>query len=110
MAITPSIIYEGSYGFEIVFNINKPIAAESTYKLFILGPSPNITTEYTFSAGTDYQDVSGGILVYTAQPNDFPVKGNYKLQLAELQTSPQNMQLFSNVVFVPVHDSLPVNG
>jgi hypothetical protein len=108
MAITPSIIYEGSYGFEIVFNINKPIAAESTYKLFILGPSSDTRTEYIFNPSTDYQDISAGILVYTAQQNDFPVKGNYKLQLAELQTTPQNMQLFSNIVFVPVHDSIPV--
>lgn len=105
MAITPSIIYEGSYGFEIVFDINKPIATESTYLLYILGPSNQ--TSYTFLS-TDYESLSAGLLTYVAQNGDFPVKGNYKMQLLEVQESPQNMRLFSNIVFVPVHDSIPI--
>lgn len=107
MAITPNQIFEGSYGFQIVFEISKPIDLASIYKLYILGPSPDITTNYTFVSGTDYQDVSGGVLAYTTQVMDFPIKGSYKLQISEETLTPP-MRIFSSVMVIPVHDAIPV--
>ena len=107
MAIIPNQIFEGSYGFQIVFEISKPIDLESTYRLYILGPAPEISTNYTFTSGSDYQSVSAGQLAYTAQPMDFPVKGVYKFQISEEKLSP-SLRIFSTIMTIPVHDAVPV--
>ena len=104
--ITPQLIYEGSYGMELVFTIGQPLSADSTYSLYISGPSSSTT--YTFSSATDFQDDHKGVLAYIAQVGDFPVKGNYKFQLSMSRTSPEPQLIYSSVLTVPVHDSIVV--
>lgn len=101
--ITPQLIYEGSYGMELVFTVGQALSADATYSLFIKGPSSS--TSYTFSSATDFQDEGKGVLTYVAEPGDFPVKGSYKFQLLMER---QQQRIFSSVLIVPVHDSIVV--
>lgn len=103
--ISPQVIYEGSYGMELTFTINKPLSADSTYTLYIKGPSNQ--TVYVFSSASDFQDMQKGVLVYTAEQDTFPIKGRYQFQLSEERSNPPQ-KIYSTVVTIPVHDTLPI--